>query len=290
QSSHPAPELSRNPKRVSHSQIASPRQIKHENPGRSQLKPEDRDLILHDESERTKRLAQRRNSRRVKRAAMNGADEDAISDAASSQGDARQPKKKRQKTAPKSKSKKDKVAPALLLMQTFSGQGMSKSRMTMKPSKSVGVFNKGKASAKVQTKSRRPGRPKPDVAFSESAFLNQVRPRSEHDASADDSNNSDDLDDSEVHSDHSTIERRNRRNTKSTLQPFHNGSPRERIPVDHDDTKSSALSSTATVREASPPWDVEEQIDTACNSKVAPAQSPCVSPPRPKTAIVGVSQ
>ncbi|KAG8702571.1 hypothetical protein FRC08_003399 [Ceratobasidium sp. 394] len=275
-----------NRKRTPRPNIVSPRQIKSTNSGHALLKPVDQDPTPNDESERVKRLAQRRNRRRARRAAMSGADEDAISETVSSQEDTGQSKKKRQKVVPKSSSKKAKVAPALLLMQTFSGQNMGKSRLTMKPSASVGVFNKGKASAKVQTKVQRAGRP--DIVFSESTFLNKARPaRSEDSISVDDSG------DSAAHSDHSIMERTNRRNMKSVSQSPNDGSSSEQVPVDHNGTEGDALSLTGRVREASPPWDVEQTAPSGDPEVTTIRPSSVSSPPppsKPKTAVVGVTQ
>ncbi|KAG9128172.1 hypothetical protein FRC07_004001 [Ceratobasidium sp. 392] len=286
QASHSAAEQLPDTKRVSHSKTASLGRIKSRNSGSAQLRTEDRDLILDNESERTKRLAQRRNCRRARRATMNAVDEDTTSEIASSQGDTRQPKQKRQKVAPKSKSKKDKVAPALLLMQTFSGQKMSKSRLTMKPSASIGVFNKGKASAKVKTKSGRAVKLRPDIAFSESAFLNKASPvRPEENTLTDDS------DDSEAHSDHSIAERAKSHNTKGTSQSAHDGFRRGQTSMDRDDARSEDTSSARSVREVSPSWDVEEQVEQLHNLEVARTRSPSVTrPPKPKTAVIGVNQ
>ncbi|KAG8748495.1 hypothetical protein FRC10_003628 [Ceratobasidium sp. 414] len=282
-SSHPTAEPLLNPKQISHSKIVSPRQIESRNSG---LSPVDQDLTPDDESERSKRLAQRRNRRRARRAAMNAADGDAVSETASSQGDNGQPKKKRQKVVPKSNLKKAKVAPALLLMQTFSGQNMGKSRLTIKPSASVGVFNKGKASTKVQTKPQLAGRP--GIVFSESAFLNKARlARSEDGISVDDS------DDSAPHSDHSIMERTDRRNGESISRPPDNGPSSERVLVDHNGAGGNALPITGSVREASPPWDVEEQTALSHDREVASTRPNLPSPPppsKPKTAVIGVGQ
>ncbi|KAG9104547.1 hypothetical protein FRC06_001327 [Ceratobasidium sp. 370] len=286
-SSHSTAKPLPTPKRISHSKIVPPRQIKSRNSGDAQLEPVDQDLTPDNESERSKRLAQRRNRRQARQAAMNAADEDAISEAASSQGDASQPKKKRQKIVPKSIPKKAKVAPALLLMQTFSGQNMGKSRLTMKPSTSVGVFNKGKASAKIQTKPQRAGGPGPDIVFSESAFLNKTRPTCSEDGTS-----GDDSDDSAAHSDYSIMERANHRNVESVSQLPDNRTSSKRVPAAHNSVGGNTLPLTGSVREDSPPWDVEEQPALSRDSKnTSPRRSSLPSlPSKPKTAVVGVSQ
>jgi hypothetical protein len=148
----------RNPKRISHSKIAPPALINSRKSGATQLKPVDRDPNPDDESERSQSrfptscntarslyylagLAQRRDRRRARRAATRAADDDSISEAASSQEDAGH-KNKRQKIGSKSKSKSKsmKVTPALLLMQTFSGRNMGKSRLTVRRRSVISVW------------------------------------------------------------------------------------------------------------------------------------------------------
>ncbi|QRV76262.1 hypothetical protein RhiJN_19099 [Ceratobasidium sp. AG-Ba] len=101
------------------------------NPGTSghvYPKSVNRDLALDDASERSKRLEQRRNRRRAQRSTLTVAEEESNSETASHEGHTSQPKKKQKKDVPKTKPKK--AVPALLLMQTFSGQNMGKSRLT----------------------------------------------------------------------------------------------------------------------------------------------------------------
>lgn len=79
-------------------------------------------------------LAQRRDRRRDRRTATRAAKEVEGSDVGHDREDGG-PKKKRHKVQSlegKTKSKKTKVAPTLLLMQNFSAQNLGKSRLTVR--------------------------------------------------------------------------------------------------------------------------------------------------------------
>ncbi|KAF8605159.1 hypothetical protein BDV93DRAFT_605640, partial [Ceratobasidium sp. AG-I] len=129
-----------------------------------------------DESEHSQRLAQRRDRRRARRSATRAVEEDMfdVVHQLEHEGGGSKKRHKTKSLEEKSKSKKAEVAPALLLMQNFSAQNLGRSRLTIKPSATVGVFNKGKASGKLEMK-KRPGKFKQDIVFSESAFLNKAR-------------------------------------------------------------------------------------------------------------------
>ncbi|KZS97979.1 hypothetical protein SISNIDRAFT_546998 [Sistotremastrum niveocremeum HHB9708] len=80
--------------------------------------------------------------------------------------------KKRQKGKT---TKKAKISPGLALMEKFSAKNVGKERLTLKPNMNFGVFSKGKASTRTATDQRRVKKGQA-VSFSESKFLNSIRP------------------------------------------------------------------------------------------------------------------
>ncbi|KAH0840013.1 hypothetical protein J3R83DRAFT_976 [Lanmaoa asiatica] len=134
---------------------------------------------IDTDNERAARLADRRERKRKKRAIVNPPqkhDDDIVPTAASKKGRA-----------------KAKKPAALALLYGFSATNVTKGRLTLKPAPSLGVFSKGRASAKknvalTDSASR-------NELFSESAFLNKPSERA-----ADYSNVEGDSDDSSVSS------------------------------------------------------------------------------------------
>ncbi|CAE6449808.1 unnamed protein product [Rhizoctonia solani] len=228
----------------------------------SQRKSMDQDKCSDDEPERLQRLEQRRNRRRARRYAMG------VAQGATSRGDNASetdlsPKtniqQKSQSTDKIDKKKgRAKVTPALLLMQNFSSQSLGKSRLTMRPSPTIGVFNKGKNSGKIMKKGERTGRLVPDIVFSESRFLNKVP--SAHNIEED---TEDDSDCSNNHSAHSLTERsrlQKNRVIKSSQTPNH------KVIMDEISRSVSPAHSSRSTREESPPWDIEETLPSSPSS------------------------
>ncbi|KAG8732157.1 hypothetical protein FRC11_000355 [Ceratobasidium sp. 423] len=227
----------------------------------SRCKSIDRNQRSDDEPERLQRLEQRRNRRRARRYAM-GVAESATNhgDQASEMARSRTTNK-RQKTEPTDKTDKKKgkgkVTPALSLMQNFSSQTLGKSRLTIRPSPTVGVFNKGKNSGKI-TKNERAGRLVPDIVFSESRFLEKkTSARSGDDDIEENSDSSDD------HSAHSLTERA--RLQKNRLIKS-NGRSSHKVIVDKASRSGSPVRSSRSIREESPPWDIEKTAPSSPSS------------------------
>ncbi|KEP55143.1 hypothetical protein V565_007860 [Rhizoctonia solani 123E] len=227
-----------------------------------QRKSTDRDQYSDDEPDRLQRLEQRRNRRRARRYAMEVAEGAATNhgDKASERDISRKTKnRQRSQSTDKTdkKKRKTKVTPALLLMQNFSSQSLGKSRLTIRPSPTVGVFNKGKNSGKI-TKSGRVERPVPDIVFSESRFLNKTLS-----ARKGDENVEDDSDYSGDHSAHS-LEERVRRRKDRAIKPSQRSS--NKADSDQASRCGSPVPSSRSAREESPPWNIEETIPSSSSS------------------------
>ncbi|KAI0269277.1 hypothetical protein BC834DRAFT_865652 [Gloeopeniophorella convolvens] len=117
------------------------------------------------DEEHLTRLAERRQRKRAKREIM-GARDEATSNAKGEKENKMVPSKE-------PKGKKQKIPAGLALMHGFSSTSVGKNRLTIEPPPSFGVFNKGRASAKVEvTKSKRSKRKGfPSRVFSEDRFL-----------------------------------------------------------------------------------------------------------------------
>ncbi|KZT72576.1 hypothetical protein DAEQUDRAFT_809022 [Daedalea quercina L-15889] len=116
--------------------------------------------------EHTARLAERRERRRVKRSIVAPKAPDPASDERDGSSNGKQGV-----TKAKRKSKATSLAAGLALMHGFTAKNIGKNRLTTQPERRTGVFNKGKASAKVGTSTKRNAI---FAAFSESQFLNKA--------------------------------------------------------------------------------------------------------------------
>ncbi|KAI9574593.1 hypothetical protein HD554DRAFT_69645 [Boletus coccyginus] len=133
---------------------------------------------IETDDERAARLADRRERKRKKHAIVNRPqryDDDAPTEA-----------QKRGRT----NGQKAKKPAALALLYGFSATSVTKGRLTVKPAPSLGVFSKGKASAKKKVSATRKSSSRNEI-FSESAFLNKPSERAaDHSEIDDDSDNS----------------------------------------------------------------------------------------------------
>ncbi|CAE6522026.1 unnamed protein product [Rhizoctonia solani] len=235
----------------------------------SQRKSIDRDQRSDDEPERLQRLEQRRNRRQARRYAMGVAESATNRGDQASETDRSRTTNKRQKTQSTDKvdkkKGKGKVTPALLLMQNFSSQSLGKSRLTIRPSPTVGVFNKGKNSGKI-TKNERAGRLVPDIVFSESRFLEK-----KSSARSDDEDTEGHSDYSDDHSAHSLTERDWQK--KNRLIKANERSSHEVI-VDQASLSGSPAHPPRSIREESPPWDIEETSPSSPSSARSANRSP----------------
>ncbi|KAH7344586.1 hypothetical protein B0J17DRAFT_635980 [Rhizoctonia solani] len=249
----------------------------------SQRKSMDQDKCSDDEPERLQRLEQRRNRRRTRRYAMG------VAQGATSRGDNASETDLSRKTNIQQKSQstdkidkkkgKAKVTPALLLMQNFSSQSLGKSRLTMRPSPTVGVFNKGKNSGIIMKKGERTGRLVPDIVFSESRFLNKIPS-----ARNIDEDTEDDLDCSDDHSVHSLTERACLQKNR-VIKPSQ--TPNHKAIMDQISCSGSPVQSSRSIREESPPWDIEETVPSSPSSAKSANRSPDnVSPTSQKDVTV----
>ncbi|CAE6419545.1 unnamed protein product [Rhizoctonia solani] len=224
--------------------------------GTSQRQSMDRDQDSDDEPERLQRLEQRRNRRRARRYAMEVAESATDRGDDASEIDLSHKASKRQKLQPLGKMKKNKgkakATPALLLMQNFSSQNLGKSRLTMRPSPTVGVFNKGKNSGKITKNSERTGRLVPDIVFSESRFLNKAAPTCSSDEDTEQNS-----DCSDNHSAHSLTQRAHQEKNRVV----ESGQPSiGRMVMEQAPCPGSPVHSSQSVRERSPIWDIEEMV------------------------------
>ncbi|KAG6857362.1 hypothetical protein H0H87_005665 [Tephrocybe sp. NHM501043] len=123
-------------------------------------------------SEREKRLKERRDRKRAKRAVMQPTADNGPEDEA--------PQETQKKRAVK-KDVKGKGQMGLALMHGFTATNVGSGRLTVKPAFNIGVFNKGKASAKSRTTNHKPSTSKKTtghlatIGFSENDFLNKSR-------------------------------------------------------------------------------------------------------------------
>ncbi|KAF5388297.1 hypothetical protein D9615_000346 [Tricholomella constricta] len=117
------------------------------------------------ESERAKRLKARRERKRAKRAIIKP------TTATDTESEVFSERKTTNKGKAKKKTK-TRMPASLSLMHGFSATNVGSGRLTMKPSLSVGVFNKGKASAKAQVIDRNFVK---GGIFIENDFLNKTR-------------------------------------------------------------------------------------------------------------------
>ncbi|KAJ1311036.1 hypothetical protein OPQ81_009542 [Rhizoctonia solani] len=236
----------------------------------SQRKSVDQVQCSDDEPERLQRLEHRRKRRQTRRYAM-GVAESATErgDKASEMDLSCKTNNKRQKLQSpdkmNKKRRKAKVTPALLLMQNFSSQSLGKSRLTVRPSPTVGVFNKGKNSGKITNKGERAGKLVSDIVFSESRFLNKASS-----ARSSDGDTGDDSDASGDHSAHSLTERARldkNRQIRSSQHPSH------KVIVDQISCSGSPVHSSRSIREESPPWDIEEIAPSSPSSAKSVSRS-----------------
>ncbi|CAE6382449.1 unnamed protein product [Rhizoctonia solani] len=235
----------------------------------SRRKSIDRDQCSDDEPDRLKRLEQRRNRRRARRYAMGVAEGATNREDEASEMDVSRKTNSRQKLQSTDKTGrgkgKAKVTPALLLMQNFSSQSLGKSRLTIRPSLTVGVFNKGKNSGKI-TKTGRAGRLVPDIVFSESRFLNKT-------ASA--RNDGGDIEvDSDCSDDHSahSLEERARQQKSRAIKSSQRSS--NKVVLDQVGLSGSPVPSSRSIREESPAWNIEETISSSPSSVKSAVRSP----------------
>ncbi|KAF8558900.1 hypothetical protein OG21DRAFT_1503860 [Imleria badia] len=131
---------------------------------------------IDTDNERAARLADRRERKKKKRAIVNP------------------PQKHDGTTAPEKGRAKAKKPAALALLYGFSATNVTKERLTLKPAPSLGVFSKGRASAKKKVIGTKKSSSKNEI-FSESTFLNKPSARA-----ADDSKVDDDSDDGSISS------------------------------------------------------------------------------------------
>ncbi|CAE6434320.1 unnamed protein product [Rhizoctonia solani] len=254
----------------------------------SQRKSTDRDQYSDDEPDRLQRLEQRRNRRRARRYAMEVAEGATNRGDKASENDISRMTKSRQKSQSTDKTNKKKgkvkVTPALLLMQNFSSQSLGKSRLTMRPSPTVGVFNKGKNSGKI-TKSGRTERLVPDIVFSESRFLNKTLSARNGDEDIED--DSDYSDDHSAHSLEEHVRRRKDRAIKSSQRSS------DKVDLNQSSRLGSPVPSSPPAREDSPPWNIEETIPLSPSSSKSasrPSNEHSTSPSAQKDITVNTER
>ncbi|KAL4268844.1 hypothetical protein AB1N83_002033 [Pleurotus pulmonarius] len=147
-----------------------------------------RAAISTTDDEHEARLTERRERKRTKRAIVK-------SPALSGAHEEEEPRKrsKEKETKAKSKSKKEKTIPGFALMYGLNATNVGTNRLTMKPPINMGVFSKGKASAKTPAvKNAKKGQ---NVAlFSETAFLNRSKQKHQQDKESEDSSSADEDD------------------------------------------------------------------------------------------------
>ncbi|TBU40455.1 hypothetical protein BD309DRAFT_967431 [Dichomitus squalens] len=134
------------------------------------------------EDEHRNRLAERRERRRAKKAIVNPKPPPPLSDSSTDNGEGDTHAKKKQKRKGK-KGKGVNIPAGLALMHGFSATNVGKNRLTLDPA--VGVFNKGKASAKTTVKKAKMTiKPQSKARmFSENFFLNKTKVNSRKAAS-----------------------------------------------------------------------------------------------------------
>ncbi|KAF9498425.1 hypothetical protein BDN71DRAFT_1443248 [Pleurotus eryngii] len=145
-----------------------------------------RRAISTSDDEHEARLAGRRERKRAKRAIVKSPDHP-LDEAHGEE----EPRNKSKRSKAKSKSKNEKAIPGFALMYGLNATNVGSNRLTMKPPINMGVFSKGKASAKI-TAAKTAKKGQTANLFSEIAFLNkskQIRQRdneNEHSSSDDD--------------------------------------------------------------------------------------------------------
>ncbi|RDB22484.1 hypothetical protein Hypma_010281 [Hypsizygus marmoreus] len=125
--------------------------------------------VVDSSDEHAMRLKERRDRKRAKRAIV-----EPINDS-DDELDAKSDKNTKPKGKKKPEAKK-KVPAGLALMHGFSATNVGSGRLTMKPPLNVGVFGKGKASAKARVTNKRSSNKtgRPNHGFSELEFLNKT--------------------------------------------------------------------------------------------------------------------
>ncbi|TDL29352.1 hypothetical protein BD410DRAFT_18184 [Rickenella mellea] len=155
---------------------------KHNAPATSTSKPKahmKRKLKASAESEEEyeARLSERRDRKRKKRAIINPGDGEEPTDKENNDTEIdaiRRTAGKPIKTSHKNTARKQKTPAGLALMHGFVAKNVTKERLTLVKAQTVGVFNKGKASAKTSVKNQAGKHDKQSRVFSEAKFLNQV--------------------------------------------------------------------------------------------------------------------
>ncbi|KAI9063350.1 hypothetical protein FKP32DRAFT_1758110 [Trametes sanguinea] len=218
------------------------------------------------DDEHRARLAARKERRRAKRAIVEPVSQPLDSTSGEDSDGAHNPKR-----ASKGKKPKGLNVPAgLALLHGFSAVNLGKNRLTIRPDPLVGVFNRGKASAKASTKKRKPAKSAQTAkAFSEQRFLNKYGKRRYSSASEDSESSCDEqgstiIDERPRIADGSTRRKnevrqsdppeRKRARSVPDDSSFSDGATKEQDP--HCDS-SPAKKRARTRRADSPVWDIE---------------------------------
>ncbi|RPD61951.1 hypothetical protein L226DRAFT_613293 [Lentinus tigrinus ALCF2SS1-7] len=240
-------------------EVTIPKRDKHKDAQPEMAKKKGRDDEVDEEHRH--RLAERRNRRRAKKAIVDPKPPPA--DSQSSEEDDLPKGKETKKTTKKGKGLN--IPAGLALMHGFSAKNIGKNRLTMNLDPMVGVFNKGKASAKTSVKKSKTMKPYLQL-FSEERFLSKAATEDTSRRRRDGGQQPSDSDDSE------TEERRPSPKTKSKsavipgpsskLKRSRSPSPASTTQDEHVSDASEAVLSPARkqrkpAREDSPVWDIE---------------------------------
>ncbi|KAF7433141.1 hypothetical protein PC9H_005090 [Pleurotus ostreatus] len=235
-----------------------------------------RPAISTSDDEHEARLTERRERKRAKRAIVRSPDHPP--DEAHEE---EEPKNKSKRPKAKSKSKKEKAIPGFALMYGLNATNVGSNRLTMKPLINMGVFSKGKASAKT-TAATTAKKGQSANLFSEIAFLNKSKQI--HQQDNENEHSSSDDDEESLPNDHSTHTAKQQLGKKG-LKPGVTKKPvklRSRSPS--STSSSSDLSGQplakgkkCTKRAESIVWDIEREDASTL---------PTHSPTRDKASIV----
>ncbi|KIJ56725.1 hypothetical protein M422DRAFT_40315 [Sphaerobolus stellatus SS14] len=118
----------------------------------------------------TARLTERRENRRARRAIRSPKDDRNTKTKECRSRNPDDNSNQQSKSQPKTRGKKSKISSELTLMEGFSAPNIGKERITLKPGRKMGVFDKGMASVPVPLKEKTK-RKRKDIGFSELKFL-----------------------------------------------------------------------------------------------------------------------
>ncbi|KAH9894248.1 hypothetical protein C8Q73DRAFT_695021 [Cubamyces lactineus] len=219
-----------------------------------------------DEDHRA-RLAERRERRRAKKAIVDPEIKPVESDSGGDDDEDREQAKARRGSKKAAKGKGLKMPAGLALMHGFSATNIGKNRLTVGPNPAVGVFNKGKASAKTTVSKGKAAKLYPEL-FSEQRFLGKGKRENQSSGGLTDSSSGSRANDQGVLAEEDETHVRDNlpNHRKPTKEKRKRGRARAKSPSSGGDTEEDCSIDQAPrspakkrPRAESPTWDIELQ-------------------------------